>query len=106
MIEDPLEKVKDAENRAAKLIEEASQEKEKIISEAKKKALNAVEEAEAYAIKEREKLLEKLRKELEEEKKKKLETNEFSIKKLKSDAKNKISKEVSFLYEKFLEAVG
>ena len=64
-----------------------------------------MEEAEESSKKEREKLLEKLRKEVDKEKQEKTETAEFSIKKLKSDSKSKVAKEVSFLYQKFLEAI-
>ena len=105
MIENSLEKVREAENRAAKIIEDANQEKENIIAEAKKRALGIIEELEEQSRKDRAKLLEKLKKELEDEKSEKFETAEFSIKKLKADSKSKISGQVSFLYEKFLEAI-
>ena len=105
MAEDALEKVKEVEERAAKILEESTHDKEKIIADAKKKALDIMEEADASAKKEREKLLEKLRKELEKEKQEKMETAEFSIRKLKTDSKSKLSKEANFLYEKFLEAI-
>ena len=106
MIEDSLEKVKEAESRADKILEEATHEKEKIIAKAKKEAMDVIEQAEQDAHKDREKLLEKLKKDLEEEKQKKIITTGNQVKKLKNDAKVKISKEVDFLYQKFLEVIS
>ena len=106
MIEDSLEKVKEAESRADKILEEATHGKEQIIAKAKKEAINIVGESDEQSKKEREKLLEKLKKDLEEEKQKKIITTESQVKKLKNDAKVKISKEVNFLYQKFLEAIS
>lgn len=104
--EESLEKIKAAENRAARLIESANEEKARIIAETRQKAIDVLEAAEARAQREREQLLEKQRKETEDEKQKDTMAMESRIKKLKADSRNKIAKEVEYMYQKFLEAIG
>lgn len=100
-----LDKIKEAESKAARLLEEASEEKAKIIAEGRKKAIDILEQAEAQATKEREQMLEKLRKEIAVRKKERLKAAEDSIRKAGADSKERASKEVSYLYKKFLEEI-
>lgn len=104
-MEDSLEKIKEAENQATKIVEEANIEKEKILAGARKKALTMLEKTEEGAEIERNKSLEKMRKYLEEEKGRRVKSTENQIKKLKEDVEDKIDKESAFLYRKLLEMI-
>ena len=97
---DSLEKIKEVEFKASKIIEKANEEKNRLITEAQKKALKISEKYEEEMKKEELEL-----KKVQEEPSKKQERKIKEIKKLNKDTERKIQKGVDFLYEKFMELV-
>ncbi len=101
MIEsDSLEKIKEVEFKASKIIEKANEEKNRLITGAQKKALKISEENEKEMKKERELELKKV----QEEPYKKIKSKVQKIK-LKKGAEKKVQKELDFLYKKFMGSV-
>lgn len=105
MTDNSLEKVKEAENGSAKIIDDANIEKTRILNEAKKKTIDILNGIEEHGAKEQERRLEKLKRDLIEERETLIRDMTDKIRNLKTDTKSKISKHVNSLFEKFLEAV-
>jgi vacuolar-type H+-ATPase subunit H len=98
---DSLEKIKEVEFKASKIIEKAEEEKNRLITEAQKKALKFSEKYEEGMKKERELEIKKI----QEEPSKKLERKVKKVK-LKKGVENKMQKELNFLYKKFMGLVS
>ncbi len=100
-----MEKIKNTEAEATKIIERAQKEKLRLIEEAWEKTLEILKKQEVEMGRERELELKKVQEELAGQHENKIKKTSIMIEKNKNDAGKKIQKEVDFLYEKFMEMV-
>lgn len=100
-----LEKIKQAEKEAERIVASSEAEKKKILEAAKKKATELASDARLKRVKYSESEIKHLEEAISKEKQKLLADNNAKLSNLRRKASSKIDAEVSSLIEKFKDAV-
>ena len=103
--EPALEKIKDAEAKAAEIMQQANEEKNRLLAEARKQTGETFERYENEMKEEREVRIKIVRTELGEKQQKGLKIDTTKAEKFKREAEKKVQNEVDFLYQKFMEMI-
>jgi len=103
--EPTLEKIKEAEAKAAEMVQQANEEKNRLVAEARNRASEIFERYENEMKEEREARIKIVRAELGEKQQKGLKIDTTKAEKIKREAEKKVQNEVDFLYQKFMEMI-